>query len=96
MSTYIYLECLEHDPPMSSNGEVGQHLYDLDDVRKMIAHRDLIVRIFQLDLPISWDNHFHSNTAYFLAKHLNCRIRIVDEYGKEHPLVKGKKCDLHH
>ena len=89
MSTYIYLECLDHDPPMTSDGEVGQHTYDLPDVRKMIANRETIVKMMSLDLPFQWDSHFDSNTAYFLAAHPTCRLRIYDEYGGEYDIEEG-------
>ena len=39
MSTWIYLECADHDPPISADGESGQHLYDLPDIREDIRRR---------------------------------------------------------
>ena len=29
MSTYLYLVCLDHTPPLRAASESGQHLYDL-------------------------------------------------------------------
>lgn len=86
MSTYLYLECLDHDPPTRSDGEVGQHLYDLDDVRKMITNRHLVVSVMNAELPVSFGNHFDNNTAWFLLKHPQCRLGIRDEYGNEHSI----------
>lgn len=75
MSTYIYLECLDHDPPLSSDGEVGQHLYDLPDIRKMIEQRDFYCELMKRDLPVSFDHHFTSNGARFLAQHHSLQHR---------------------
>ena len=58
MSTYVYLECLDHDPPLRSDGEVGQHLYDLPDIRKYIAQRDMYVAIMAQDMPVNFDTHW--------------------------------------
>lgn len=87
MSTYLYLECLEHDPPLSSDGEVGQHLYDLPRIRQEITARDLIVALARSEIGYGYDSHFTSNAARFLAQHPNCHIGIRDEYGLEHPVV---------
>ena len=86
MSTYLYLECLEHDPPLSSDGEVGQHLYDLKRIRQEIAERDLIVALARSGIDYGYDSHFTGNCARFLAQHPKCRITIRDEYGVEHPV----------
>jgi hypothetical protein len=88
MSTYVYLECLDHDPPLTSNGEVGQHLSDLPQVRKMIAQREAIVAIMRTDAPINYEHHFDSNTAWFLYRHPECNIGIVDEYDRRYPAVE--------
>ena len=86
MSTDLYLECKDHDPPLTSDGEVGQHLYDLVDIGKMIAQKDAIIALLATDAPLSWDSYFASNTARFLARHPRCNIGIVDEYGKRHDI----------
>ena len=31
--------CLDHDPPLKADGESGQHLYDLPQIRKDIRRR---------------------------------------------------------
>jgi hypothetical protein len=85
MSTYIYLECLDHDPPLRADGESGQHLCDLHETRRMIANRDEITTLMEQDMSLTWDSHFASNTAWFLYRHPKCQIGIVDEYGKRHP-----------
>lgn len=92
MSTYIYLYCKDHDPPMSSDGEVGQHLYDLREVRRMIKHRDLIVEFMKVLDNFNWDNHFASTTARFLSAHPKCQLGIYDEYKNEHPIIADCIC----
>ncbi len=85
MSTYLYLECQDHKPPMRSDGEVGQHLSDLPHIRQEITERDLFVALARSEIDFSYDHHFTSNAARFFAQHPDCRIRIFDEYGVEHP-----------
>lgn len=84
MSTYIYLECLDHTPPLSSDGEVGQHLYDLPRIRDEIAKRDQFVAM--ADLAPDYGSHFTNNAARFFMQHPHCRIGIRDEYNRKHPL----------
>lgn len=87
MSTYIYLECLDHNPPLCADGESGQHLYDLPQIRADLANRDRIAASF----ADGWtaDHHFRRNTARFLADHPLCLIGIRDEYGVTHPTTDG-------
>jgi hypothetical protein len=91
VSTYLYLECLDHDPPLTSDGEVGQHLHNLPEIRKMITQRESIVGLMQADAPMSWDNHWASNGAWFLYRHPKCNIGIIDEYDRRHPIVETPK-----
>ena len=86
MSTYIYLLCRDHSPAIRAGGESGRHLTDLPQLRQDIANRDAIVHAMQeLDL-YPYDSSYRSNTATFLAAHPHCRLGIVDEYGREHPI----------
>ena len=87
MSTYVYLECLDHAPPLRSYDEVGQHLYDLPRIRKEIAMRDHFVEIDKLDNPTDYGHFFTRHAVTFLVQHPKCRIGIRDEYGREHPVV---------
>lgn len=86
MSTYVYLECLDHDPPLSADDESGQHLSDLPQIRADLADRERVVA----SIRDGWDpgDYFRNNTARFLASHKKCRIGIRDEYGDEHPPVE--------
>ena len=87
MSTYLFLLCLDHTPPLEAEGESGQHLYDLPQIRSNVANREQVVS--------AWDgywgpgHHFRHNTARFLARHPECRIGIRDEDGVDHPLEEG-------
>lgn len=82
----MYLECQEHDPAILS-GEVGQHTYDLPDIQKYLANKDLMIKIIDMDLRFdSGGNPNWANTAaHFFSHHPNCRIGIVDEYNNHYP-----------
>lgn len=84
MSTYLYLQCLDHDPPLRSDEESGQHLYDLPTIRAALADREAAITRSQLNGTQGYWS-FERNTAQFLAKHRLCRIGIIDEYDREHP-----------
>ena len=85
MSTYIYLECLDHTPPIRAEDESGQHLYDLPQLRADVANRDALVAAYWDDMTMA--DYFRRNTIRFIVTHPKCRFRIVDEYGREHPLI---------
>lgn len=86
MSTYLYLTCLDHDPPLLANEESGQHLYDLPQIRDDIARRELWVK--QSDSGYIDLGYFRNHTIDFLCAHRSCRIGITDEYGDKHPVVE--------
>lgn len=83
MSTYLYLECLDHQPPLRSEDEVGQHLYDLPQIRALIAKR---AAISELGDDVTFSEYFDRAAARFLRQHPKCHLRIVDEYDQEHQL----------
>ena len=85
MSTYIYLVCRDHNPAIQADGESGQHLYDLPQLRQDIADRDAIVHALRV-LDLQPDDSYRRSTARFLAAHPRCNLGIVDEYGREHPI----------
>lgn len=91
MSTYMYLKCLDHDPPLLAGRESGQHTYDLPQIRADIAQREVLVAAFDQDAVT--DDYFRSATIWFLAFHRKCRIGIEDEYGDQYPLVDEHQCD---
>lgn len=92
MSTYLYLQCEEHDPPIVSDSEVGQHLYDLPQIREDLRNRDLIARATEIDFwPDEGYSHFRRATARFLQSHRTCYITIQDEYNRQHPLTDDEE-----
>jgi len=88
MSTYVYLECLDHNPPLRADGESGQHLSDLPQIRADIIGRSSVIA----SLRDGWSpgDHFRINTARFLTDHERCRIGIRDEYGAAHSPAEEK------
>src|SRR5699024_9398687 len=94
MSTNIYLQCDNHNPPIRSTSEVGQHLTDLKEIRNDLAHRDTITKAVELDYwPEEGIYHFRTATARFLRDHPHCTISIWDQYGKQHPLEEPETDD---
>lgn len=89
MSTWLYLECLDHDPPLRAAGESGQHLSDLHDIRADIAIRDHLATVANVDGGwIDRGDSFRNNTLRFLLAHPRCRLGIRDEYGYSHPITE--------
>ena len=89
MSTWLYLECLDHDPPLRADDESGQHLYDLPQIRADVANRDALVaaaRQAEGNVGRVTDVYLRRHTLQFLVEHPNCRIGIRDEYGRAYPL----------
>lgn len=88
MSTWLYLECLDHDPPLQSPDEVGQHLYDLPTIRAWLARdRDTLPDPLTLWNPTTGGaDYFGAHTVAFLTDHPTCRIGIHDEYGQDYPI----------
>ena len=90
MSTWLYLECLDHDPPLRADDESGQHLYDLPQIRADIADRDALVAAVRAtrfgDVEQVTNDYFRRHTLRFLVAHPTCHIGIRDEYGHLHPL----------
>ena len=87
MSTWLYLQCDSHTPPLSSDGEVGQHLYDLPDIRRHIRNRRLYADMASHDVMLdSRGDHFANNAFRFLTAHPACTVSICDEYGRTHPI----------
>ena len=84
MSTYMYLTCIDHDPPIRAREESGQHYYDLPRIRAEVADRHgLVARLQSGARSEHYDNYFTRNSALFLRYHPSCRIRIETEYGED-------------
>jgi len=90
MSTWMYLECRDHDPRVTAEDESGQHFYDLPRIRAEIEVRADLVRQWDLmeEQQLAFSS-FQRNFGYFpmasirfLREHRTCRdIGIRDEYG---------------
>ena len=91
MSTYIYLKCVSHQPPIYSDMEVGQHTCDIDDIRKMFANKIKIVEIANTGLDVTYGSSWANCAARFLTQHPNCEIIIEDEYKKTYPVFEKLK-----
>ena len=86
MSTYVYLTCLDHTPPLTASEESGQHLYDLPQIRADVLHRRVLVEAYEIDYA-GPEAYFRRNSVRFLHQHKTCRIGIVDEYDREHQVI---------
>ena len=87
MSTYLYLQCLDHTPPLTAEEESGQHLSDLPTIRAALADREAAIARSALNGTQGYWS-FERNTARFLAAHRTCQVGIIDEYGREYPLTE--------
>ena len=67
MSTYLYLRCESHKPPLENDGESGQHLRDLEQIWSDLDNRDRIAAAWNDDMIP--DDYFRRHTARFLAAH---------------------------
>ena len=93
MSTYLYLQCEDHDPPLRSDGEVGQHLYDLPAVREFIKNRHHLAEVYEVSVwpgGTTAAGQWKFNAAKFFLDHPHCDIRIVSEYGEVFPVLSDE------
>ena len=94
MSTWMYLECHDHTPPIRAVDESGQHYYDLPRIREEITNRAEVIA--WADGPDSYDHwrdggtglfdagrYFRAHSATFLRSHPHCDVRIITEYGED-------------
>jgi hypothetical protein len=84
MSTYWYLQCLDHDPPLRSDDEVEQHTYGLPAIRVVYENRHTILEVAEW---MTLDDRYARNAMQFLAGHLDCRLQFVSEYGDIEPIT---------
>ena len=89
MSTYLYLQCDSHEPPIGANQEAGQHLYDLEHIRKDWANRHAIKTGLEAGLSPEGDSYFQSSNRIFMMQHINCEVSIHDEYDRQHSLEEN-------
>lgn len=88
MSTYLYLVCLDHEPPIIADEESGQQWYHLPQIRKDVANRDAIAAVWREGVGLN--NFYRRRTAKFLAQHPACSIGIRTDYGEDVPLVASE------
>ena len=86
MSTYLYLTCESHNPPLVSEDASGTTLRDLPRIRHEIENRVQVARIETEDLPC--DLRATEVSARFLSQHPHCEIGIVDEYNRKHSIER--------
>lgn len=96
MSTYFYLTCEDHDPPLTARDESGQHHYDIPRILEEIRDpRSLIDRLnrgeLTWDMAEGYDSYFPYNSAQFLMFHSTCSIGLVDEYGQKYDPTTGEE-----
>lgn len=89
MSTWMYLQCEDHNPPLRAESESGQHWYD---VPQIIADlRDRTALLSAIDSGMTVDDYFRRHTFQFLASHRYCHITLWTEYGEEIDTTNGEK-----
>jgi hypothetical protein len=89
VSTYLYLRCEDHDPPLCAIDESGQHLYDIPQIQADLANRNALVAAAADGMEVT--DYFRRHTLAFLTQHPACRVSIFDEYGVEHPTTPADR-----
>lgn len=93
MSTYWYLECLDHDPILGSDDEVEQHTHGLPNIDALVARRDEIAA-YPDDVREAFRDSlstFERSAYRFINQHPKCRLRYVNEYGNYRPVLTPKE-----
>lgn len=93
MSTYWYLECLDHDPVLRSSDEVEQHTEGLVKIDVLASRMSEIADYPEdvRDAIYEALTYFERNAYWFLIAHPNCNIRYRSEYGHYRPLLKPRE-----
>jgi hypothetical protein len=96
VSTYWYLQCYDHEPPLCSYEEVEQHtqdasfaaLHELHERREEFMAREAEYTSKGMDFepPVALDPYYVSHAWLFIRRHPMCRIRLINEYGDTRPL----------
>lgn len=74
MSEHWFLECLDHDPPISSERIAFHDDDELMQIAGMVNKRPF-------PAPRSWDGSCEGNAVSFLSMHPHCAVGLVNEYG---------------
>lgn len=83
MGDYLYLVCLDHDPPLRSHDEVSQNAAvprELERIRDWVADREELVRLRRKD-QLTYEDYFLNHAVLFFASHLKCRLEARDDVG---------------
>lgn len=89
MSTWLYLACIDHEPPLVADGESQQHAADwqIAHIRSMVERRAELIAV---DMGIfEVPNDYDRNTLRFLRQHPSCRVALQSEYGDWHDMGHG-------
>jgi hypothetical protein len=88
MSTNLYIGCAAEGHEHVWSDSVGQHLYQLPQIRADIANRAKLVEAYRiLDGEVSLIDRDRMTTLHFFVQHPTCPLRIEDEYGFEYLLT---------
>lgn len=87
MSTWVYLACIDHDPPLVSDCESGQH-DERVGMALLVADRDKWLALTRND-DVEITDRWSRNGSYFLRSHPKCRLACVDEYNRWTDLGQG-------
>jgi hypothetical protein len=89
MSTYLYLVCVDHDPPLFSE-EVTQHTHkdgELEKIRGWVGNRDEWVRLRHEQDDLTYADYFLTHAITFLTAHPKCHLIAQDEYGEKYAVM---------
>lgn len=92
MSTYLYLVCDEHDPPLLSADEVTQHTNkdgELDKIRGWVANRAELIRLRKEQDDSTYSDYFQTHAITFLVQHPKCHLSAVDEHGEKYEVMRA-------
>lgn len=88
MSTYYYLECLAHTPPIVSTEESARKSSQISQIREDWEHREEIW--WSYDSGLLTNVEFGSPrmaTIHFMEHHKDCPVQIRSEYGEVYPIA---------
>lgn len=88
MSTYLYLQCRSHNPPIWSDSHVGSSLSDVPYALRLLENRAPLIAVRDLaDDDVAYGAQFSGYAgaaAWFLTQHRDCEVVLIDQYGETH------------
>lgn len=95
MSTNIYVRCINGHPEVQQSDSVGQHTYDLPEIRRIIKNREgwlAAQNLIDSDVDgmgeINLWNWNRNALLHFMYDHSTCSYELWDEYGNQHPIIE--------